>query len=143
MEPLERREALDRHALVMAIWLSLGFVAVTLLKYGLGPGGNWFILSGFGVLIAAFIGHIVINAVYRTTFSPRELALGLVVYAAALVMFGFSVLLSASLRDSTVVTLGIGFVAVFVVVVFYMIIHFGVRRAFEAFDVIRDFRSKF
>lgn len=141
MDPLTKTQALDRHALVMAIWLAFGFVAIVLFHYGTGTGGLPFILAAFGVILAAFVGHIIVNAVYATTFTARELALGLVFYAGALVACGLAALFVPGFGARNVLPLSLGFGAIFVGVTFYMITHFGVRRVFDAFDVIRDFRA--
>jgi hypothetical protein len=142
MDPLTKPQALDRHALVMAMWLAFGLVALTLFDHGFGSGGAPFILAAFGAILAAFIGHVVVNVVYRTTFTPRELALGLVLYAAGLVAFGLATLFAPGFAARNFVPLSLGFVAVSVSVVFYMVTHFGARRVFDAFDVIRDFRPE-
>ncbi|MGE0213559.1 MAG: hypothetical protein AB7S41_17865 [Parvibaculaceae bacterium] len=135
-------QAIDRHALVMTIWLSFGLVAASLFEYGFGAGGVFFVLAGFVVVLAAFAGHVIVNVVHRTTFTPRELALGLVIYAAALVSFGLATLLAPGFAARNFLPLSLGFLALFAVVVFYMVTHFGVRRVFDAFDVIRDFRPQ-
>ena len=142
MEPLIPAQALDRHALVMTVWLSFGFVAAALFGYGFGAGGALFLFAAFAVVLAAFIGHVIVNAVYGGTFTARELALGLVLYAAALLAFGLATLLSPEFRSRSFLPVSLGLVAVSAAVVFYMITHFGVRRAFEAFDVIREFRPR-
>lgn len=142
MDPLSRTTALDRHALVMAIWLAFGLVAATLFSYGAGLGGWPFILAAFAALFAAFVGHVIVNAVYRTTFTARELGLGLVLYAAALLGFVIAALFSVPFVEKEFASISLGFLALSAVVVFYMITHFGVRRAFDAFDVIRDFRAR-
>lgn len=133
-------QRLDRHALAMAIWLSLGLVAAALFSYGFGAGGELSILLAFAALIAAIAGHVIVNAFYRTTFTARELALGLVLYAAGLVAFGLAVILGRRFADQHLVAMSVGFLALFAAVLFYMITHFGVRWVFEAFDVISDFR---
>lgn len=137
---LSGTEALDRHALVMAEWLAAGSVAAVLFHHGLGRGGALSILLAFAAVLAGFAGHIVINAVYRTTFTRRELALGLVTYAAGLLAFGAGVLVSPGVGRHFVL-ISLGFLAVFAAVLFYMITYFGVRGAFEGFDVIRDFTA--
>jgi len=137
-----RTQSLDRHALVMTIWLSFGLVGVALFDYGLGAGGTPFILAAFGAVLAAFVGHVIVNAVHGTTFTPRELALGLVLYAVSLVAFGLAILLSPGFAANHFVPISLGLMAVFASVVFYMITHFGARRAFDAFDVIRDFTPR-
>lgn len=142
MKPLSKIEALDRHALVMSIWLSLGFVAATLFGYGFGNGGTLAIVAAFGAVLAAFAGHIIVNTIYATMFTRRELALGLVLYAAALMAFALAALFSPGFASSNFLPLGLGFVAIPAAVIFYLITHLGARRAFDAFDVISDFRSR-
>lgn len=146
MEPqtessLTKTQALDRHALVMAIWLAFGFVAIVLFHYGSGAGGWVCTLAAFGVVLAAFIGHVIVNAVYETTFTPRELGLGLIFYAGSVVACGLAALFVPGFGARNFLPLSLGFAAIFVGVIFYMITHFGVRRVFEGFDVIRDFRA--
>ncbi|MFO1149772.1 MAG: hypothetical protein U1E62_15450 [Alsobacter sp.] len=141
MDVPQGRPALDRHALVMTIWLSLGFAAAVLLHLGLERGAAWLILGAFGVLVAAFLGHVIVNAVLGARFTTRELALGLVLYGAALVAFGLAILLSPGFAARAFWPLSGGFVLLLVVVVFYMITQFGVRVAFQGFDVIRSFRA--
>lgn len=130
---------LDRHALVMSIWLAIGFVALALLARGFREGGMIFVFGGFGTVIAGFVGHVITNAVTCTRFTSREIALGLVVYALALIGFLLALLVGSEAVLARFVPLSIGFLALAVVVVFYMVTHFGTRGAFRAFDVIRDF----
>ena len=59
--PTRELDALDRHALVMTIWLPFVMVAATAFHYGFGAGGWPFIAAGFAVLIAAFVGHVIVN----------------------------------------------------------------------------------
>ena len=141
MDPLTKTQALDRHALVMAIWLAFGFVAIVLFHYGSGTGGMTFTLAAFGVVLATFVGHIIVNAVYGTTFTSRELGLGLIFYAGGVVACGLAALFVPGFGARNFLPLSLGFGAIFVGVTFYMITHFGVRRVFDAFDVIRDFRA--
>lgn len=140
MDDLDPNAVLDRHALVMAVWLALGLAAAMLLHLGLGTGGWAAVAAGFALLLAAFVGHVIVNAVYRTTFTRRELALGLVVYGVALVTLCLAALLVPGFRDQSFLPLFLGLVAFGVCVVFYMITHFGVRGVYTAFDTIADFR---
>lgn len=134
-------QALDRHALVMSVWLPAGLVAATLFKFGFAAGGWPCVAGGFAAVIVGFVGHVIVNAVCGTVFTSKEVGLGLVLYVAALVAFGIAVLLSPSFRVANFLPLCLGFILLPVAVVFYMITHFGVRGAFESFDVIRRFRS--
>lgn len=131
---------LDRHALVMSIWLSAGFVAVTLFAHGCRELAMLSVIGGFATVLAGFIGHVIINAVSGTTFTPREVALGLVAYSLALLWFMLALLFGLEIAKALFFPLIAGFIALPLAVIFYMVVHFGVRGAFEAFDVIRDFR---
>ncbi len=141
MTPTAAEEALDRHALVMAVWLPAGLVAATLFHYGLGQGGAAFILASFAVILAAFIGHVIVNVVLGTAFTRRELALGLVLYAAALLSFGMATLVSSGFATRAFLPGSAGFLLLFAAVVFHMVTIAGARGAFDAFDVVRSFRA--
>ena len=134
-------QTLDRHALVMAIWLPAGLVGASLLHYGTGRASAACILGGFAAAVAAFIGHVLVNAAYCTGFSARERALGLVLYVAALLGFGLTALLGPAFSARAFASLCGGFILLFAVVVFTMLTSYGTRGAFEAFDVIRSFRA--
>jgi hypothetical protein len=131
--------ALDRHALTTTIWLCCGFVAAACFSYGFGAGGVLFVACGFTVILAGFIAHIIVNAVHDAYFTSRELALGLIAYAVALVSFGLALLLSQDFARRQFLPVSLGLIIVPATVLFYMIVHFGVRRSFESFDVIRRF----
>lgn len=131
--------ALDRHALVMSIWLAIGFVAIALLARGFETTEATPVLGAFAVVIAGFVGHVIINAVSHSRFTPRENALGLGVYALGLIGFLLSLLLGGEAIHALFVPLSVGFLVLALVVIFYMVTHFGARGAFRAFDVISDF----
>lgn len=133
-------DPLDRHALVVAVWLAGGFVAATLLSIGLEHGSFTVTLSAFGAALAAFIGHVIVNEVFRTGFTPRELGLGLVGAVAGLVAIGLGGLVSPEFRATGFLPASLGLIGLAAAVVVYMLIRHGVRGAFDAFDVIRDFR---
>jgi hypothetical protein len=136
MKPYDR---LDRHALVMAIWTPSAFVAATLLHRGLSSGGDWWIFAGFVVIFAAFVAHIVANAVLGTDFTTGERALGIVAFAAALLTLLLTVLVGpAGLVARIFLPVGLGLMSLVAAVVAYLVIAFGARAAFEQFDVIRD-----
>jgi len=141
MSEPEMRE-LDRHSLVMTSWLCWGFVAAGSFSYGFGAGGVAFVTCGFLVILAGFAVHIIINAVHGSYFTAGELALGLVAYGVALVGFGLALLFSQDFARRQFLPVSLGLIIVPAVVLFYMIIHFGIRRTFASFDVIRRFRPE-
>ena len=133
-------DALDRHALVIAVWLPLLLVAAAVFHYGFGAGGWPFITAGFVVLIAAFAGHVIVNATLGTQFTPKEVALGLVVYCTGLLAAGFATLVSTVFRSHYAMPVSLGFLGTATVVIFTMILWLGLRGAFDSFDVIRRFK---
>jgi hypothetical protein len=133
--PLDRLQRLDRHALVMAVWLPAAIVAVGLFHHGFGPGGSWWLMGGFASVLAAFGAHVIINAVLGTDFTAREVALGLFVYALAALALVFSVLLTPGFAFWPS---ALGLVALAVAVILYMVIRYGPRAALNRFDIIRD-----
>ena len=133
-------DALDRHALVIAVWLPLLLVAAAVFHYGFGDGGWPFITAGFAVLIAAFAGHVIVNVALGTQFTPKEVALGLVVYCTGLLAAGFATLVSAVFRSHYAMPVSLGFLDTATVVILTMILWLGLRGAFDSFDVIRRFK---
>ena len=135
-------KALDRHALVMAIWLPLALAAVVLFSHGVSYSQPWFIGGGFLAVLSAFGCHIIVNAVLATEFTVRETALGLFTYVAALVAFLLALLFRAKAYVALFAAFGTGFLSLLFFGLLYMVIHYGVRQTFDAFDVIRDFRPR-
>jgi len=140
--PDDANARLDRHALVMAIWLPAGLIAVTLFHYGFTQGGAWWMLGAFGAVLGGFVAHVVANAALGTDFTARELALCLVIFALALLALGLAVFLVDGFAARFFLPVAGGLVVLVGAVVFYMLTRYGVRRAFEKFDVIRDFNPR-
>lgn len=134
-------ERLDRHALVLTIWLPAGFVAAACLHMGLAGGPVAALVCAFASVLAAFIGHVIVNVATGTRFSPRELGLGLVLYLAALLAFGLSVLLGPAVWQGRQWLAVGGFMVLALALVIYLILAHGLRGAFDSFDVIRQFKA--
>jgi hypothetical protein len=132
-------KSLDRHALVMALWLGFAFLAVSLLHLGIDRANWWALSLGFASVLAGFIAHVLINIVFKTLFTPGEVALGLFVFATCLLWFGLAVFFYPQHRFSLFLPIALGFVSLTAAVIFTMITWLGVRGAFESFDIIRRF----
>lgn len=138
MQADEAEERLDRHALVVAVWLAAGAVAAVLFHRGFGAGGLLWLAGGFAALLAGFAGHVIVNAVLGTNFTPRELALGLVAMLVALLGLMLATLLVDGFSERFFLPVTAGIVSLVAAVVLTLVTRFGPRRAFEVFDVIRD-----
>jgi hypothetical protein len=134
-------DALDRHALVMAIWLPLVLVAATAFHYGFAAGGWPFIGGGFVVLLVAFIGHVIVNVLFETRFTASEVALGLVAYCVSVLGFGLAMLVFPSFQRLYAAPVALGLLGIASAIVMTMILWLGLRGAFESFDVIRRFKQ--
>ena len=132
-------DALDRHALVMAVWLPFVLVAATAFHYGFAAGEWRFVSAGFVILIVAFDGHVIVNVTLGTRFTVREVALGLVVYGTGVLAFGFA-MLSPVFRSEFALPVSLGLLGMAAAIVITMILWLGLRGAFESFDVIRRFK---
>ena len=70
-------KTVDRDLLVFSIWAVLGFLGAAFLLEGLTRDAYWVSLIGIAVIVAAFIAHIIVNAVFDTGFANGEVALGI------------------------------------------------------------------
>ena len=134
----EAFDRLDRHALVLAVWLPAGFVALGLLHYGFGAGGAWWVVAGFAAVLAGFVAHVVVNAVLGSSFTARETGLGMVLFATGLVALVLAVLMGDGFATRFFLPVAGGMIGLLLAAVFYLLTRFGTRAAFDKFDSIRD-----
>ena len=131
-------DVLDRHALISAVWLPTGYVSLGLFHHGFSGGGPWWVLAGFAAVLAGYALHVIANAVLSAPFSRYEVALALVVYAAAGVALVLAVLLQPGFAETFFLPVAGGMAALAAAVVFYMVTRSGARAAFGQFDIIRN-----
>lgn len=138
MEPSEKLDQLDRHAFIMAVWLPLGLVALVLFRLGLGEGGWPWLVGGFAAILVAFVAHVTVNAALGTDFSRGEVALGLVLFLAAVLSGGLALLVADDLDAGRFWTIAGGLAALAAAAILSMLIRYGTRGAFESFDAMRQ-----
>ena len=134
----EASEQLDRHALVLTVWLPAGFVALGLLHYGFSAGGAWWVAAGFAALLAGFAAHVIVNASLGTNFTAREIGLGMVLYVTGIIALVLAVLTGDGFAARFFLPVAGGMIGLLLAAVFYLLIRFGSRAAFDKFDIIRD-----
>lgn len=127
----------DRGILVFAIWAVFGFLGLGLFLEGMARDVWGLAAVGVGVVVLAFVGHIIVNGVFDTGFTPGEAALGIGTYG----LLGFLFVLGALQGGMTLAdfhagltlfgALGAGFLA-------YLFTRHGLRGAFSRFHVQRD-----
>jgi predicted anti-sigma-YlaC factor YlaD len=138
MRSREALDRLDRHALVLAIWLPAGFLALAVLAHGFRSAGPIWVLAGFVPILFGFAAHLVVNAVLGTDFTEREAALGLTVVVAAIVALFAASLFDPGFAERYFLPSAGGLAGLAAAIVGYLVIRHGPRRAFETFDIIRD-----
>jgi hypothetical protein len=100
---------------------------------------NWGLgLLGYGLLVAGFVGHLVVNHVFETGFSPGEIALGLVLFGISALSFIASALLDPRFGSENL-GLGLtGFAALAACMVFYLVIRYGMRGTWDLIHSLRQ-----
>lgn len=125
---------IERGILVFSIWGVLGFSGLGFVLEGFAQDWYLMALGGIGLLTAAFIAHIIVNAVFDQGFAPGETALGIGSFGVLALVFivGW---ISGSLTSSDYyagltlfAVLAAGFLA-------YLSTRYGLRGAFSRFHV--------
>lgn len=131
----------ERHGLVLSLWIAFGFLAVICIHLGLSKN-NWiFSCTGFLILIAGFMAHIIVNAIAGTGFHFLEAVFGLFVFSMGIVLFLLSLLMGVEYSAENFIAICTGLMLIFISISFYMITRGGVHKAFEHFNVIKSFHA--
>ena len=141
MQTMTDQERQERHGLILSLWIGFASIAVILFHLGLSKD-NWiFSSAGFGLFLAGFIAHIIVNAVAGTGFQTREAILGLFVFALGILAFLISIVIGVEYSSENFLTLSSGLVLILVTIIFYMITRNGLRDAFDQFNIIKSFNA--
>lgn len=124
----------ERDLLVFSIWAVLGLGGLVLLLEGFSRDSYFVSLAGTAALVATFVAHMVVNAVFDCGFRPGEAALGISAFGAlALAFIGGWAVGGLSPADylsglTLLATLAFGLPA-------YLATRYGLRGAFSRFHV--------
>lgn len=131
---MSNEQKLERDLIVMCNWAAFGVIGLGLLLDGIARSAYLVGLAGVFGIVAGFVGHIIINAVFKQSFSVGEVALGLVLFAVAVLLFVFSWLFSGHAEVTFLI--GLTLLASIVIGFFaYVLTRYGVSGAFRRFDV--------
>ena len=115
---------------VFANWGVFGVIAVGFLMEGIAREAYLLSLVGVAAAVAGFVGHLIVNAWFRQSFSRAEGGLGLA--ALGLVALVFTVSWLASGLTQTTVLTGLTLIGALIATGFlYLSTRFGVRGAFS------------
>lgn len=133
----DKSPPIDRGILVFAIWAVFGFLGLGLFLEGMARDVWGVSAVGVGVVVLAFVGHIIVNGIFDTGFTTGETALGIGTYG----LLGLLFVLGALRGVMTIVdfyagltffgALAAGFLA-------YLLTRHGLRGAFSRFHVQRE-----
>ena len=129
---MANRAGVERGILVFSIWATLGFLGMGFWLEGAAREAMRISLLGIALILAAFVAHIVVNAVYRQGFTRGETALGIGVYGLMALLYVLARLqggMNATAAQAGLALFGLlaaGFVT-------YLATRHGVRGAFTRF----------
>ena len=136
-------EKLNRHALVVAVWSPLIFVAAIALQIGIVDYSPVWIAAAFIIILLGFVCHIIVNAALETKFTYGETALGAVSFSFSVMFFAVSCLVFESENlKRLILPMSAGFSSLIGAVIIYLLIMYGPRKSLEKFDVIRNNNSR-
>jgi hypothetical protein len=88
-------------------------------------------LSGFAMIVAGFVAHIILNRIYSVGFSQAQIALGLGAFTIGVFCFVASVLFGGGLGEADVAIGLVGFSGLAAAFVIYIVINYGVRGSYQ------------
>ena len=132
-------EKLNRHALVLAIWSPVLFVAAIVLQIGLKIYNPVWIVAAFVIILLGFVSHVIVNAVLETEFTKGETALGAACFTFAVMVFAVSGILSEDQNFyRLILPVTVGFSSLIGAIIIHLLIMYGPRKSLEKFDFIRN-----
>ena len=132
-------EKLNRHALVVAIWSPVIFVAAIVFQIGLKIYNPVWIAAAFVIILLGFVSHVIVNAVLATEFTKGETALGAVCFTLAVMVFAVSGILSEDQNFyRLILPVTVGFSSLIGAIIIHLLIMYGPRKSLEKFDFIRN-----
>ena len=127
----------QRRLLVWTSWGVFGAFGLAFAVSGFSRADLISGLLGFGLIVAGYVAHIIINRLHRAAFSVGEVALGSIAFAASAASFALSWIV-APVFPAANVAIGLsGFAAILAVFVFYMIAVHGVQGSIALIDSAR------
>lgn len=125
----------EKRLAVMTNWAMFAPFGLCLILSG-SAGGQWLVsLGGFAAFVLGFIAHVIINAIYRTTFSQGEIVVGFIGFGVTVLCFIVSWLTTPTLAAGDVIAGIAGFAALIACFVVYLITKFGLKGAFSKFHI--------
>lgn len=84
---MSKSAMIERDLLVFSIWAVLGFGGLAFLLEGFSRDSYIVSCAGIAAILAGFIAHMVVNAIFDGGFRPGEAALGVGVFGVLVLVF--------------------------------------------------------
>lgn len=132
---LHQNTKIDHEILIHCNWIVLGTIGLGFILEG-SVRSNYFIgLLGGIIIIAGFVGHLILNHIFKRNFTTGEIALGLGLFTiGALIFIWFS--LNDGLSESGFFIWLTLFALLTLGSLVYLLTRYGVGGAFKKFDVV-------
>ena len=135
---LDAIQTVEKRLAVVGNWSVFASFGMGFVLSGFSGALWWAGLLGYALLVAGFVGHVIINRMFGTGFSAGEIAFGLVAFGISALSFIGSWLFDPSVGA---VNLGIGLVgfgAMTACLLGYLLVTYGVRGSYTLIHSLRD-----
>lgn len=131
-------DAREHRLAVMTAWAFFGAFGICLILSGFAEESAVAGLSGFALMIAGFVAHVIVNRIYHAGFSQPQVALGLGVFTVGALCYIVSVLFDPGFSEADVTMGLVGLTALAAAFVIYIIINYGVRGSYQMVYRLHD-----
>lgn len=120
----------ERRLALISLWAVLGLFGLGLILSGLTEDSLVLGLTGFGLIVMAFVFSILVNHYFDAEFTSGEVVLALILFGGSALVYLLSWIFTAdfSAQDRTIGAGGFGMLLAAIVI--YMMTRFGIRRAY-------------
>lgn len=131
-------DAREHRLAVMTAWAFFGAFGICLILSGFAEESAVAGLSGFALMIAGFVAHVIVNRIYHAGFSQPQVALELGVFTVGALCYIVSVLFDPGFSEADVTMGLVGLTALAAAFVIYIIINYGVRGSYQMVYRLHD-----
>lgn len=123
----------EKRLAVVANWSLWGSFGLCLILSGLSERSMVVSLFGYLLIIAGFSAHIIINRIFKTSFSKGEVVVGLLFFAIAVITFIVSWVSGEKYASANILSGVIGFALVVLGFIVYLVTKYGLKGSFSMF----------
>jgi len=130
-------KATERSLAIVTNWGVFGSFALGFAMSGFVGGQVAAGLVGFALVVAGFAAHVIINQLFGTGFSRGEIVVGFMAFGVALLSFIAAWLFDPHFGAAGVTVGLVGFGAIIVSFMVYLVTKYGLKGSFSMFHVLQ------